>query len=340
MLLEKGVWVLVEHYGKEIEETTLEVLTEARRLADKISGKVSALLLGYGVAHLAEALGQHGADNVCLVEHPLLQHYTTDGYLLTMTDLVRKGGPSVLLLAATAQGKDLAPRLAIRLETTLVSECTILKVNGQGLLEMTRPSFGDRVYATMICPSSKPQVVTMRPGVVGVGEPMKGEIVNIEKVDIDLKSEAIRTTVVGSSKASSETLDISEAEAVLAFGRGLGDKSELAGMEKLAKLLEASLAGSRVAVDEDWIQFERQIGQTGKSIAPKLIVCCGISGAPQFTMGMQDSKFIVAINSDRQAPIFRVADLAVLGDLHKLVPALIERLQTMTQTLAVNKAEK
>jgi len=339
--LEKGVWVLAEHYGKEIEETTFEVLTEARRLTDKTNEKVSALLLGHGVAHLAEALGQHGADNVYLVEQPLLEHYTTDGYVLAVTDLVRKGDPSILLLAATAQGRDLAPRLAARLNTTLVSDCAILKVNDQGLLEMTRPTFGGRVYATMICSSSRPQVITMRPGVVGVDEPIaKGRKVNIEKVDIELKPESIRTKVIGFSKASRETLDISEAEAVVAFGRGLGDKSGLVEMEELAELLEASLAGSRIAVDAGWIPFERQIGQTGKSIFPQLIICCGISGASQFTMGMQDSKFIVAINNDRQAPIFRVADVFILGDLHKIVPALIERLRTAVQTLTTVKAKE
>lgn len=323
----KDIWVVVEHYDNEIEEATFEILEEARRLADSAGVKVSAVLLGYGVASLCDALSRYGADHIYLADHHLLEDYTTDGYTLVLAELVRQYDPCLLLLAGTFQGRDLAPRLATRLKTGLVSDCMAIRANDQGILEMTRPTYGGRVYATITCPSAQPQIATLRPGVIGTVTPKSDRIVSVERVDVDLNPEAIRTKILGYSKVNPEVLDISEAESVVAVGHGLGDGAKRPMLEELAKMLGASLAGSRLAVDEGWLSFDRQIGQTGKSVSPKLIICCGISGASPFTMGIMDSKLIVAINNDRRAPIFQVADVSVLGDLHKVVPALIEYLK-------------
>jgi len=327
--LDKEIWVLAEHHGGGIEDTTFEVLSVARTIADKLEAKVLALLLGHEVNHLARSLGHNGADKIYLIDNPQLQHYTTDGYAFAITELVRNRMPSILLMSATALGRDIAPKLAVRLKTSLVSDCTILEVNDQGVLEMIRATYGGRVYAAITCPSSRPQIATVRPGIIEVGAPKEDKEIYVERIDIGLKPELIRTKVLGTSRVDPANLDISEAEFVVATGRGLGKGSKITQMEELSKLLGASLGGSRAAVDAGWVSFERQIGQTGKTISPKIIICLGIFGATQFTMGMSDARFIVAINNDRRAPIFKVADVGVLGDLHRIVPLLIQRLRAM-----------
>lgn len=326
------MWVLIEHREGEIEEASLEVLSEARRLAGKAKLKVSALVLGDSGGSFADALSQGGADTIYGVEHPLLQQYTTDGYTAALCELVSTHAPQILLLGATALGRDLAPRVATRLKTSLVSDCTVLDVNAQGVLEMTRPSCGGRVYTTLTGSASSLQIATVRPGVLGVGKPRKGHKADLQALSVELAAETVRTRVLGTSKVDRELLDIAESETVLAFGRGLGDRAMLPQMEELARLLDASLAGSRASVDERWLTFDRQIGQTGKTIAPKFIVCCGISGAQQFSMGMRESGFIVAINKDKAAPIFKVADVSVHGDLKEVVPAWVEELQGLQKT--------
>ncbi|MCF8036049.1 MAG: electron transfer flavoprotein subunit alpha/FixB family protein [Desulfobacteraceae bacterium] len=325
--MEKEIWVFAEHRDEEIEEATLEVLSEARRLANKSKLKVSALILGHAAEPFVETLSRHGADNIYYVEHELLEQYTTDGYTMAMVELLRNRQPESLFLAATSLGKDLAPRVATRLNVGLVSDCRVLGSNKEGNLEMTRPTKGGKIYSKMKSPSRKPQLATITPGVLGVDKPRNRGRANTEKLEVEIKPEELRTRVLGTSKVDRRELDISEAEFVLAFGRGLGDESRIPQMEALADVMGACIAGSRVAVDEGWISFERQIGQTGKTITPKLILCCGISGAQQFTMGIRESRFITAINTDREAPIFKIADLPVLGDLNEIVPQLTEQLQ-------------
>jgi electron transfer flavoprotein alpha subunit len=329
--LKRELWVVVEHREEEIVEASLEVLTEARRLAGKTEATVSALVLGRGVSKFCETLGPHGADKIYLFEHALLEHYTTDGFSTVLGEALRKYQVPILLMANTALGKDLAPRLAARLDAGLITDCTVLNINDKGVFEMTRPTCGNRVYATYTCPETVLQIVTVRPGVLGTGRPMKGRTAEVETLDVDLGPDTIRTKVLGYSTVSREEMDITEADVVLAFGRGVQDQSHIGEMEALAEFINASVGGSRVSVDEGWIPFERQIGQTGKTISPKFIMCCGISGAQQFTMGMRDSQFIVAVNKDRHAPIFRVADVSVLGDMHVIIPMVVEELQKMDQ---------
>ncbi len=326
---DEGIWILAEHHEGRLEEVTLEILTEARRLADKARRRVSAVLLGHEVGGLAELLPPYGADFVYWVDHPALALYSTEGYAHAIGELVRQGNPSALLLPATTLGRDLAPRLAARLKTALVSDCVVLNIDEGGLLEMTRAPYGGRLYAKMKTPRARPQMATVRPGVLGKGRSSKGRKGDIRRIEMEIEPRAIRTRVLGVSRVEREDLDISEAEVILAFGRGLGGKERLAEMEELGRLLGASLGGSRAAVDAGWISFSRQIGQTGKTVSPDLMICCGISGASQFTIGMRDSKFIVAINIDRQCPMFKVADVCILGDMHQVVPALIDRLKSI-----------
>lgn len=326
---DEGIWILAEHHQGRLEEVTFEILTEARRLADRARRRVCVILLGHEVGRLAQELPPYGADFVYWVDHPLLALYSTDAYAYAIEQLVRQGSPIALLLPATALGRDLAPRLAVRLKTTLVSDCVVLNIDETGLLEMTRAPYGGRLYARMKSPHVRPQMATVRPGVLGKGRPAKTRKGHIKRIDLDLNPMAIRTRVLSVWKVEREGLDISEAEVILAFGRGLGEKERLQEMEELAKLLGASLGGSRAAVDAGWIPFSRQIGQTGKTVSPDLIICCGISGASQFTMGMMESKFIVAVNLDRQCPMFKVADVSVLGDMHEVLPALIDRLKSI-----------
>lgn len=330
--MEKEIWVLVEHRDEEIEEASLEVLSEARRLANKARVKLAAVVLGKLTDTFTDSLGQYGADRILAVEHELLHDYTTDGYTAAMAQMLSEGRPEVLLLAATVQGMDLAPRLAARLRAGLVSDCTVLDVNKKGELEMTRPSCGGRIYSTMVCGGEQPAIASVRPGVLGLGKPRRGRPVEVAPFSIDLRPEEIRTVSLGIRKVDREKLDIREADVILALGRGAEDESTVEHAAELARLMEAALAGSRAAVDERFITYDRQIGQTGKTVSPKVILCCGISGAQQFTMGMRDSKFIAAINTDRRAPIFKVADVSVLGDLKEIIPELINRFQPVSDS--------
>ncbi len=328
-MLKKEIWILVEHRDGEVEEATLEVLSEAKRLAGKAKSSVSALVLGHSAEAFVDTLSQQGADVIYHVPHELLETYTTDGYTAALAELITSREPWAFILAGTAMGRDLAPRLATRLKTGLVSDCRVLDISRDGALEMTRPTCGGRVYTRMTGDDSGTKIVTVRPGVLGVGKALRGRKAEIEVLETSLKPEMIRTRVLGISAVDREELDIIEAEFVLAFGRGLGDEAYMSQMTALAKEMDACIAGSRAAVDERWVTFDRQIGQTGKTIAPKVIVCCGISGAQQFVMGMRDSRFIIAVNKDKRAPIFKVADMSVLGDMHEVVPALTEVLQSM-----------
>lgn len=334
----RELWVLIEHNKGEIQEGSLEALTEAKRLSAKLDASVACLVLGHNVAEFCEDLGPYGADSIYLFEHPDLEHYTTDGYMNVLAKVFPNDDVIAFLLSGTMLGRDLAPGLSTRLKAGLVTDCTVLGINQRGELEMSRPANGGRVYATYTCSQASLQIITLRPGVLGVGQPMRGRTAEVTRMEVDLKPEMIRTKILGYSKVDRENLDITEAEAVLAFGRGLEVDTNLPTVDRLAQLMDAPLGGSRAAVDEGWIPFERQIGQTGKTIAPGLIMCCGISGAQQFTMGMRDSKFIVAVNKDRHAPIFKVADISVLGDMHDIIPLLIERLEKIkSQKTTVNE---
>jgi electron transfer flavoprotein alpha subunit len=275
---------------------------------------------------LTAVLAQYGADKVYLVEHPIFQTYSTDRFIITLYNMIKKYEPAIFLCGASALGKDLAPSLASKLRTGLVTNCTILKRNAQGLVEMTRDSYRGKVHETRICLSMLPQMATIKPGVIGIGRPdssRKAEII-LESLISDI--EPVRTRSLGVIKADPKIVDVSEADIIVAAGRGTGDNKTFSMIQELADLLSASVGGTRPAVDAGWITFERQIGQTGKTVAPKLFIALGISGATQHTMGMKDSRLIIAVNNDRAAPIFKMADVGILMDLQQLMPALIAEL--------------
>ena len=322
----KDVWVVAEERRGELAQVTLEMLDEGRRIADRLGGALCAALMGEGVAGLTETLGHYGADKVYLLEHPLLAPYTTDAHTAALADLVQRYTPGTLILPATPNGKDLAPRLAMRLGVGLAADCIRLRVNDLGVLEMTRPTHGGKVYTTVACTHSDPQMATIRPGVIGVGGPDESRRAEIVRVNVKIDPQAIRTRVVGFVKANPKTIDLNEAEIIVAGGRGVGGTAKWHLIEELADALDGSVGGSRVAMDLGCVPWERMVGQTGKTVAPQLYVAVGISGARQHVSGMKDAKLVIAINSDRAAPILKVADMGIVGDLHQVVPALTRRL--------------
>ncbi|MCL5959171.1 MAG: electron transfer flavoprotein subunit alpha/FixB family protein, partial [Chloroflexi bacterium] len=303
-----GIWVLAEQRNGELQEVSLELVGEARKLADELKEELWAVLLGSSVENLTPPLAHYGADKVLVAEHPLLENYTTEAFTSALTGLITQYQPSTVIIGATSVGRDLAPRVATRLKTGLVTECTILKAGEKGALLMTKPTHGGKVYTTFTCNSARPQMATVRPGVLGLGKANTSRKAAIVRAEVGEDLGEIRTKVTGFGKADPKTVDLTEAEIIVAGGRGVGSLEKYRLIEELAELLGGSVGGSRVARDAGWVPFERQIGQTGRTVAPNLILTAGISGATQFANGMKDSKAIIVINKDRNAPIFKIAD--------------------------------
>ncbi|CUQ27021.1 electron transfer flavoprotein subunit alpha [Clostridium baratii] len=319
----KGVWVFAEQREGELQKVSLELLGEGRKIADKLGVKLTALLLGHNIKDLANTLGEHGADEVLVCDNKLLEHYTTDGYTKVICELASERKPGILFIGATFIGRDLGPRVAARLSTGLTADCTQLDVEvSNGDLLATRPAFGGNLMATIACPDHRPQMATVRPGVFAKIEEKNCEFV-VEDVDVNLTSEDIRTKVVEIVKEAKEIEDISEANFIVAGGRGLGSKENFDKLYELAEVVGGSVAASRGAIDKGWIERDYQVGQTGKTVRPNIYIACGISGAIQHAAGMQDSDMIIAINKDESAPIMKLADYAIVGDVNKVLPELI-----------------
>jgi len=324
----KGVWVFAEQREGVLQKVSLELLGEGRKIADKLGVKLTALLLGNNVANLANELVAYGADEVLVADHELLNNYTTDGYAKVICDLVRERKPEILFIGATYIGRDLGPRVAARLTTGLTADCTSIDVEeGTGNLMATRPAFGGNLMATIACPEHRPQMATVRPGVFAKLAKDEARTATIENVKVDLKEDDIRTKVVEVVKEIKDVVDIGEAEFIVSGGRGVGKAEGFTLLKQLADVLGGTVAGSRAAVDNGWIDKHAQVGQTGQTVKPKVYIACGISGAIQHLTGMQDSDYIIAINKDENAPIMKIADLAIVGDLYKVVPELIAQLK-------------
>lgn len=319
----KGVWVFAEQREGELQKVSLELLGEGRKIADKLGVKLTALLLGHNIKDLANTLGEHGADEVLVCDNKLLEHYTTDGYTKVICELASERKPGILFIGATFIGRDLGPRVAARLSTGLTADCTQLDVEvSNGDLLATRPAFGGNLMATIACPDHRPQMATVRPGVFAKIEEKNAEFI-VEDVNVNLTSEDIRTKVVEIVKEAKEIEDISEANFIVAGGRGLGSKENFDKLYELAEVVGGSVAASRGAIDKGWIERDYQVGQTGKTVRPNIYIACGISGAIQHAAGMQDSDMIIAINKDETAPIMKLADYAIVGDVNKVLPELI-----------------
>lgn len=327
----RGVWVFAEQREGELQKVSLELLGEGRKIADKLGVKLTALLLGDNVKALAETLGKHGADEVLVAESELLKNYTTDGYTKVICDLASERKPGIVFIGATFIGRDLGPRVAARLSTGLTADCTGLDVEVEnGDLLATRPAFGGNLMATIACPDHRPQMATVRPGVFSK-IPEEARDFNIEEVEVKLSESDIRTKIVEIIKETKDVVDISEANFIISGGRGVGSKENFALLEELAEVLGGTVAGSRAAVDNAWIEKDYQVGQTGKTVRPNIYIACGISGAIQHVAGMQESDMIIAVNKDEGAPIMKVADYAIVGDITKVLPEMTAQLKAMKE---------
>ena len=328
----KDVYVFAEQRDGKIQNVVLELLGKARELADANNEKVVAMLLGKNIKGEAQTLVAHGADRVLVVDHDLLATYLTEPYTQAITQIIRECKPSIMLIGATTIGRDLGPRVSARNVTGLTADATKLEISDDEAHEfrMTRPAFGGNLMATILCKNHRPQMSTVRPGVMQMmpADPnRKGEIVDYA-VQFDEKKIA-RVKILKTVKEEKVITDISQAKVLVSGGRGVGTKDGFAKLEALAKELGGEVSSSRAMVDAGVMEQSRQVGQTGKTVRPNLYLACGISGAIQHLAGMEESELIIAINKDKFAPIFSVADLGIVGDLHKIVPMLTERLKNM-----------
>jgi len=335
--MSKGIWVVAEHKAGELEEVSLELLCEGQRLSSMLGEELCAVLLGYGVERLTKSLASYGAEKVYLVEHELLASHNSDAYTYALSSLIQRYTPAVVLCPNTATGRDFVPRVAVRVKAPLVTDCTNSTVDEQGRLRPMRLVYGEKLEATVVCPPARPQIVTIAPGVVALEKPSPQCATEIIRVDVGMEASIIRTETLGYVKVDPKTIDLHEAEIIVAGGKGAGSMEGFCLIEQLADSLEGCVAGTRRAVDADWISSERQVGQTGKTVSPKLYIACGISGSMQHTVGMKGSKQIVAINTDRNAPIFKIADVGIADDLHDIIPEIIEELHKR-ETLPHNES--
>lgn len=326
----RGVWVFVEQYKGKPARVSFELLGKGRELADKLEVPLTALVLGFGVESLAKDAVASGADRVLMADDTKLAEYSTELYSKIIADAALSEKPEILLVGASPVGRDLAPTLSFRLTGGCTADCTHLDVDlEKRLLVSTRPAFGGNVMATIICPDHRPQMSTVRPGVMPLPDPdpaRKGEIVNL---GVDLSSITPKVRVLESKLRESEGGNLIEAEKVVGIGMGAGSKEGFDMVCEMAKLIEAEVAGTRPAVESGWISHDSQVGQTGKTIRPSLYIACGISGTVQHTAGMSGAKTIVAINKDANADIFKFADYGIVGDVAKVVPKIIERLNAL-----------
>ncbi len=329
----KGIWVFVEQEEGCVAEVSFELLTAARQLASKRGNpEVVALLLGYGVKGLARDLLSYGADRVLSADHPSLEKYLTLPYTRVIGRLISERKPDIFLLPATSMGADLAARVAIRVHTGLSAHCTDLDINAGGELMQVVPAFGGKVMATILCPKHRPQMATIRPGVYRRGELRKGQG-GVEEVSAEIRTEDLRQKVVEVHWEKKAAQSIEEAEVVVAGGAGIGNSEDWKWVERLAQVLHAAVGGTRPPLDEGWIEEGQMIGQSGKTIRPKLYIGVGISGVIQHVVGLQDAEVIIAINNDPQAAIFQSADLGAVTDFRKVVPLLVEELQKKSDSL-------
>ena len=324
----KNLWVVVETEEGAAKNVGYELLSVGRTLADKLGQQLVALVMGKDVQGVAQTCIAYGADQVLLVEGDEYATYNTDAATYAVVTLIEKYHPSIVLYGATNNGRDLAPRVACRLETGLTADCTELDIDEEtGLLVSTRPTFGGNLMATILCPDHRPQMSTVRPGVFKKGTPDEGRTGEIVAEDVHIDPAQIRVSLVERVKEVAEAVNLEEAEIIVSGGRGLKEEKGFELIRELAEVLGATVGASRAAVDAGWISQVHQVGQTGKTVAPKLYIAVGISGAIQHLAGMSGSDTVVAINKDPDAPIFDVADYAVVGDLYEVVPALIEAIR-------------
>ncbi|MDI6871070.1 MAG: electron transfer flavoprotein subunit alpha [Bacillota bacterium] len=322
----RDLWVFAEQRDGRVAEVVFELLGEGRKLADKLGQKLVAVLLGSGTGDAVAELSARGADRIHVFDDPRLARFADDLYTSALVDLIKRERPAAVLYGATAIGRTLAPRVAARLRTGLTADCTGLDIDPEtkNLLQ-TRPAFGGNIMATIICPDHRPQMATVRPNILEKATPVPGrqaEVIRHQVPEgVDLLSRILEVV-----ETPGEEINIAEADVVVSGGRGMGDPKHFAMLEELAHLLGGAVGASRAAVDAGWYPYSHQVGQTGKTVAPKVYLACGISGAVQHLIGVQ-AEIVVAINRDANAPIFEVATYGIVGNVHDVVPALIAEIK-------------
>ena len=326
----KGVAVFVQQVDNKISSVSYELIGEASRLAKDLGTDVSAYVLGHNIAGLCDSLSQYGADHVVVVDDPSLEVYTTAPYSKALYEIVMAKKPEILLYGATAIGRDLAPRVSARVHTGLTADCTSLEIDATTKdLRMTRPAFGGNIMATIMCSDFRPQMATVRPGVMQRAEKNLSRKASPEIIKVDGLAESMDVEVMEIVKKTAEKMDIQDAKILVSGGRGMGNPENFTVLEELATTLGGTVSSSRAAVDSGWMEKDRQVGQTGKTVRPDVYFACGISGAVQHLAGMEDAEIIIAINKDASAPIFEVADFGVVGDALKVVPLLTQKIKTI-----------
>ena len=350
--MSKDLYVIAEQRDGNIAKVTLELLGEATILAADLKEKVYAVLMGNNVKDRAQELIEAGADGVIVVEDPMLEEYVTEPYAKALTAVIKNYDPNIVLFGATSIGRDLAPRVAARVHTGLTADCTHLDINmnkyfdflhatstadtdsiakrlgmDDVTLKMTRPAFGGNVMATIRCADYRPQMATVRPGVMKKIAPVAGKQGTVEEFKVDFTPEDMNVTIKEVVKDTKKAVDITEAKVLVSGGRGIGSPEFFGELKKVADLLGGEISSSRANVDAGWIERDRQVGQTGKTVSPELYMACGISGAIQHIAGMENSECVIAINKNDTAAIFEVSDLGIVGDVKVIIPKLAEALE-------------
>jgi len=324
----KGVWVFAEQRDGVIGRVTFELLGLGQSLAEQLDQELSAVLLGYEVEHLTKELKEFGAQNIYVAQHELLTHYQTNPYAKVISEIVLEHKPNIFLIGATSIGRDLAPRVSMRLDLGLTADCTELTIDpDDSSLLQTRPAFGGNVMATIKTLYSRPQMATVRPGVMEAKRKNGSSQCRITKKDAHLLDKDTLTKVLELVREKKKDVNLCDAKVIVAGGRGVGSEQGLECLFSLAEILGGEVAGTRMVIEEQWLPVERQVGQTGQTVRPELYIACGISGAIQHRAGMLNSRYVIAINKDERAPIFEVADWGIVGDLHEVVPVLTQAMR-------------
>lgn len=322
-----GVWVIGEQREGKINPVTIELIGEGRKLADQLGKELAVVIAGYEVEKEVKELLHYSVDKVYYINDPILKDFTTDGYAISIANLIERKKPEVVLVGATSIGRDIAPRIAGKVGTGLTADCTKLEIDStDNKLLQTRPAFGGNLMATIVCPKNRPQMSTVRPGVMAKAVRNESETGILEVVTPELTEKMIRTRLVEILPQEKKSVNLTDARIIVSGGRGLKRAEGFELIKELADKLGAEIGASRAAVDSGWIEHSHQVGQTGTTVRPELYIACGISGAIQHLAGMSDSKYIVAINKDAKAPIFSICDYGIVGDLYEIIPEMIESL--------------
>ena len=330
--MSKDVFVIAEQRDGKIQKVAIELIGEATKLAADLGEKVVAVVLGSNVKDRAQELIQSGADKVIVVEDPMLEKYATEPYAKALTEVIKAYDPNIVLYGATSIGRDLAPRVSARVHTGLTADCTKLAINEETkLLHMTRPAFGGNIMATIVCKNHRPQMATVRPGVMAVIAKDATRTGDVDMFKVDFVPADMNVEIIEEVKATKKIIDITDAKVLVSGGRGIGGAEFVPMLQEAADVLGGIVSGSRPVIEAGWLSKERQVGQTGKTVRPDLYLACGISGAIQHVAGMESSEVVISINKDENAAIFGVSDLGVVGDVKVILPKLVEAIKKVKE---------